>query len=53
MWLDEYDEMRDEIREEESSDAYMEEIIACLDCGRTGPRYEIEGHSCADLGDAA
>ena len=27
-------------------DEYAEEVIACPDCGRSGPRYEIEGHSC-------
>lgn len=27
-------------------DDYMEQEIECPDCGREGPRYEIEGHSC-------
>ncbi len=29
-------------------DEYMEEEISCPDCGRRGPRYEIEGHSCGE-----
>ncbi len=27
---------------------YMEEEIVCCRCGRKGPRYDIEGHSCAE-----
>ncbi len=29
-------------------DDYQEEVISCTRCGRTGPRYEIEGHSCSE-----
>ena len=29
-------------------DEYMEEEITCSRCRRTGPRYEIEGHSCSE-----
>lgn len=41
----------------DDNDIYMEEIIECPDCGREGPRYEIEGRSCGctdpEFGDAA
>jgi len=29
-------------------DEYQEEEITCERCKRTGPRYEIEGHSCGE-----
>ena len=29
-------------------DDYMEEEIMCSRCGRAGPRYKIEGHSCGE-----
>ena len=49
-----YDMSLEEIHEPHSEfplpnwDKYQEEVITCTRCGRTGPRYEIEGHSCAD-----
>lgn len=51
-----YDMSEEEVRPLEPSvrelslehDLYMEEIIECVDCGREGPRYEIEGHSCGE-----
>jgi len=40
-------------RQQKACDAYMEKIIQCPRCGKKGPRYEIEGHSCADPEEAA
>lgn len=52
-----YDMSEEEIhgpREDHTlDDEYMEEVISCERCGRKGPRYEIEGHSCADPEPAA
>ncbi len=31
-----------------NDDEYLEEVISCVRCGRKGPRYEIEGHSCSE-----
>lgn len=35
------------------NDDYMEEEITCCRCGKIGPRYEIEVHSCAEPPEAA
>jgi len=42
------DETHDDIVPELDDDEYMEEEITCCRCGRKGPRYEIESHSCAE-----
>jgi len=58
MWLDDhpYEMSEDEIHEPRDVDLgfddhlYDEDMeeITCPRCGRIGPRYEIEGHSCSE-----